>query len=350
MASNTTQRTILPDNDPLHAEIVTWSKKVYAAVQNQDRYAQEHKNLFQEFDRLRDATGKFSNTTLIHHVAPVYNHCASQDYQPHIHYQPLRAAVTNWCKGVPVVDWQRPPDQYSPSTSPTIPPAPNPTTIPTNRQPAPRPPPATPRITTSNKRSEAGPSRPVPPGESGPKASGPTKAPGKSGPKVDGRGRAKQTGKGSRAKNITSPELVNEENDGDDDEDEGDDDNDDEETGVKNKLPIIPGLERNLTKCRICAQRNHVCYVNPRATSLTAACYECNFWKLKCSRCPGRSGEKPESVAAAPIGGAPLEIVKARKSEVAEPGPIPPPPKKPRQVKKKPTAIAPGEPGEYASE
>ena len=51
-----------------------------------------------------------------------------------------------------------------------------------------------------------------------------------------------------------------------------------------------------------------------------------------------------------PIGGAPLEIIKARKSEGAEPGPIPPPTKKARPAKKKLTAIAPSQPGEYASE
>jgi len=55
-------------------------------------------------------------------------------------------------------------------------------------------------------------------------------------------------------------------------------------------------------------------------------------------------------VASPPIGGAPLEIVKARKSEGAESGAIAPPTKKPRGGKKKPTTIAPGEPGEYASE
>ena len=351
MASNTTQRTsIVPEN----AEIITWSKKVYAAIQNAERYAQQHDILFKEFDRLRDATQKSSNTTLIHHLAPVYNHCASQGYQPLIHYQPLRAAVLNWCKSAPVVDWQRPPDQQSRSPTPTIPPSPKPpiplpTMIPTNRQPAARPPPPTPRMTTAKQRPEAGPSRPLPPVESGSKPSGPTKTPGKSGPKTDAKGKSKQTGKGNRSKNITSPEFVIEENDGDDDNDNDDDEDDEEETAVKNKLPNMAGFDRHLNKCRKCTERNHGCHVNPKATSPTAACYECNFWKLKCSRCPGRA-EKPESVASPPIGGAPLEIVKARKSEGAESGAIAPPTKKPRGGKKKPTTIAPGEPGEYASE
>lgn len=51
-----------------------------------------------------------------------YNHTASQGYQPDVHYQPLSEAVSNWCLKQPVKDWKVPPDQYSCSTTPVIPP------------------------------------------------------------------------------------------------------------------------------------------------------------------------------------------------------------------------------------
>ena len=86
---------------------------------------------------------------MVDYVAPIYDHIASQGsgYKPHIHRQPLKIAICNFCKGKPVPDWEAPPDQFSPSRSPSP-------------VPLPLPRPQLPRIIASNagpakKRSKA---------------------------------------------------------------------------------------------------------------------------------------------------------------------------------------------------
>ncbi|KAF8811431.1 hypothetical protein BYT27DRAFT_7208554 [Phlegmacium glaucopus] len=104
-----------------YAEVVGWAKKLWGAIKD-GSYALVHQDLFDEFDRLCDATEGIQSTriTMLDHVAPIYNHVASQGYQPNVHYQPLKDAVFNFCNNKPVTEWVGPPDQWSRSPSPTL--------------------------------------------------------------------------------------------------------------------------------------------------------------------------------------------------------------------------------------
>ena len=61
-------------------------------------------------------------------------------------------------------------------------------------------------------------------------------------------------------------------------------------------LAAADGLGESPTICTMCKHRGHVCHVNPKATKkATAACFECNHWRLKCSLSPSR-GKKGEAL------------------------------------------------------
>lgn len=105
-------------------EVKAWAEEVWGAVRNKESYARQHDHFFKAFDRLRDEIQStqdpilHDHRCLINHVAPIFNHTASQGYQPHIHYQPLCEAVTQWCLRRSVKPWKAPADQFSRSPSP----------------------------------------------------------------------------------------------------------------------------------------------------------------------------------------------------------------------------------------
>jgi hypothetical protein len=104
------------------AAVIKWAKTLWSAVSTERSYRDGHEELFKGFDKLRDEA-KASGTTkvsMLDHVAPIYNHIASQDYQAKVHYLPLREAVANFCENRPVANWKAPPDQFSRSPSPSL--------------------------------------------------------------------------------------------------------------------------------------------------------------------------------------------------------------------------------------
>jgi len=260
-----------------------------------------HETLFKKFNQLRDTVKSSCNPIfhdhrcLIHHVAAVYNHTASQGYQPNIHYQPLCDAVQNWCYKRAVDHWNAPPDQHSRSASPVLPPDP-PANHAANLGPKRAAnPPAAPRPTVARPPSMT--VTPAPPSK--PAATKPDK------------GKGKQTAKAAQAKPPpTSPEFIEE----DDDEVKPD--------PPPKTLPPTDDFEEHDPKCNRCHKIQHGCHVNPNGTSAAAtACFECNHYKVRCSLVPGpsRSSAKDES-------------------EV---------PKKPRGGRKKLIVVPAGEPGQY---
>ena len=106
-----------------HAKVMDWSKRLWSAISNEGTYREGHEKFFKEFNELRDEAQAMDITTvtMANHVAPIYDHIASQTYTTHIHYKPLITAVANYCNGKPVADWKGPPDQYSRSPSPHVP-------------------------------------------------------------------------------------------------------------------------------------------------------------------------------------------------------------------------------------
>lgn len=213
MPSKPSQKSATAKSFPNHdATVINWAKRLWGVISKETAYEQVHDDFFNEFIKLRDVDQGVESTkvTMLNHVAPIYNHIASQGYQAHIHYLPLREAVANYCENKPVADWS-PPDEASrsPSPHPTMP-------IPSN--------------------------------------SGPSKKKGK-----------------------TKAQISDE----DRDESEG-------ETKLK-PLPPTDGMGVHQTKCTLCRQRGHSCHVNPKATKASAACFECNHWKIKCSFAPSRA-------------------------------------------------------------
>lgn len=251
MARNTTKQPTVGthDDDRVVGEVMAWAKDVWSAVQKESTYGSQHDRLFKEFDRLRDVIKLAGDPRLqdhrclIFHVAPIYNHTASQGYQADIHYQPLSQAVSQWCLKQPVKPWKAPPDQYSPSASPKIPP-----------RPTPRP---VSRVVTT-------------PAPLGP-------------PKAD-KGKAK-------AKVHLSPEFVDSESDA-------------RQAAPKVEGKKVEGKANAKTsaepdaprsnptdemkewdpKCERCEAGQHACHVNPNRPGPNSACFECNSCKVRCSR------------------------------------------------------------------
>lgn len=92
-------------------QTLNWSKRLWSAVEKDPAtYKESHKDLFKEFEKLHDAAkGRDStNVTVLNHITPIYNHITSQGYQSHIHFMPLKEAMSNYCKRKPVVDWKCP--------------------------------------------------------------------------------------------------------------------------------------------------------------------------------------------------------------------------------------------------
>ena len=104
------------------AKLKDWATRLWTAISNEGRYSDHHDGLYKEFNELRDENrGNSAWMSLINHVAPIYDHIASQGYKAQIHYKPLREAVNNYCEGKSVFHWKGPPDQFSRSPSPVLP-------------------------------------------------------------------------------------------------------------------------------------------------------------------------------------------------------------------------------------
>jgi transcription termination factor NusB len=234
-----TKTTTRGDHD---AKVKDWSKRLYAAVLSKTDYSKDHTGILEEFQKLRDEARDLDITkvSMINHAAPIYDHVASQGYKDHVHFEPLRKAVSNFCAKRPVNDWKGPPDQHSRTPSPLIPPS-------------------------SIK----------------PKAKFVTMV--ASGP----------SGLKKKAAEPIRIEL--------DDESEKESAKPRKPTADESKsLPAMDGMELNPTKCSLCDSRSHGCHVNPKATKAAAACFECNHWRLKCSLASnrGKKGEDEEDAAA----------------------------------------------------
>ena len=228
-----------------------WEKKLWSAFQDHN-YSLVHEQLFKEFEKLRDETQTLhiNKLSMVDYVASIYDHIASQGsgYKPHIHRQPLRIAICNYCEGKPVPDWKAPADQFSRSPTPVLLPSPQPQLI----------------------ESNAGP--------------------------------AKKRGK---AKVVNLDEF---QSDRDESETESAKRREREPTKRREKrepakgrttgrvtFPATDGMEPSPTKCTLCEKRGHVCHVNPKVTK-AAACFECNHWRLKCSLTTSRA-KRSEAVA-----------------------------------------------------
>ena len=340
--AQTSIKTAAPSQAEHDASVLTWAKSLYDGIKVESTYAGGHQGFFEEFDRLRDASKARGDTTvtLIDHVSPIYNHVASQGYQPNIHFGPLQAAVYNWCKRGDLVHWQAPPDQ--PSRTPT----------PTLASPKPAPPPSSkppqPPASSKPRQSPASSRPPQPPTSSrDPKVARMTIS------------KVAPTASGSKTvskKKYPSAETVRS------DQDESD------EESVRavprppprgrqppRALPPTLGLETHITKCMLCDQRGHGCHINPKATTALATCFKCHHWKLGCSLAarPSRKSQptpaprESDDESLLEVGKAPLEVAQERavtKQEEKE-KPVP----KMRATRKKPSAIPTGEQGQYGS-
>ncbi|KIM42538.1 hypothetical protein M413DRAFT_26582 [Hebeloma cylindrosporum] len=316
---------------PPKERLMAWARELYTVVQDEKKYAQQHDTLFQQFDLLHDATRHLPPPTFIHHVAPIYNHTASQGYQPPIHLQSLRDAVFRWCRNEPVDPWKAPPDQQSRSPSPVLPPAPTKSTLPH------KPLPPTKLGPSKTAEATAGSSKPPP------MARGSTKPSSKSAPTAP----TDKPKKKCRPKK--SAPVVDEQDDSNHEADEENEEDAPTNNGAKQPVSTA-GMSLHLTKCKRCEGLGHPCNVNPQARGPNTACYQCYDWKAACSHTGGRGASKaaPEAGPSGSVG-IPLEVVRARstaKAEGVEEGLLGSPTKKVRS-RKKATTVPAGESGEY---
>ncbi|KAF8798750.1 hypothetical protein BYT27DRAFT_7264614 [Phlegmacium glaucopus] len=304
-----------------NTDVVGWAKKLWGAMKD-GSYAPDHQDFFDEFNRLHDTSegSQSTKTTMLDHVAPIYDHVASQGYQPDIHYQPLKVAVSNFCTNKPVTKWVGPADQWSRSPSPTLN-SPKPMPTPTNKvgkQTMPRLKPQ--ELMACIVASNAGPSK-----------KGKSKAP------------------------ISEELLLSE-----DDTFFGEPETKAPLLSRASKpLPPTNGMETNSSKCKICSQRGHGCHINPRATNALAACFECNHWKLKCSlagpRVKKQAKPAPDATTRIKKHAQPASDGPSHDKKLAELAhndddnmEIKVPVAKPRKTQRKaPTQPSPGQPGQY---
>jgi hypothetical protein len=331
------------------AVVKNWAKRLYEAIKDGKTYEARHDQFFKEFDELRDAA-KVSGSTkvsMLNHVAPIYNHLASQGYQPGIHFAPLQQAVYNYCQSKPVADWTGPPDQWSRSPSPTV-------TLQTPN--VINPPPPTKSTETLNatdaaplQKSKATNPRPVSEATNPPPASKKPQAPKSSDvPKIP-RMTVTKTVFGTNTEKASEQSV------------QSDNEDSEEEANVKpgrqrKSLPSTHGLSLHMNKCYRCDKYGHRCHVNPKTMSIPlSSCFECNFWKTSCSA-TGRMTKRERDLAAfaddhednttaLDAGKAPLDIVQERAS--LKGGEKEQPTGRARPTRRKPTPVAAGEPGQY---
>ena len=275
----------------LEKRLKDWTKRLWTAISNEDKYREVHEDFLKEYNYLRE-DGQGITTwrmTLVSHVAPIYDHIASQSYNSHIHYQPLRNAVVNFCEGKPVFDWKGPPVQFRQTPSPLLPPSPRP---------------QSPRTASSKKKTHAA---------------------------ILEEFIQSEHDESESEKELPNPESVK---------------TGKATTGVTKSLnaantkslPNTEEMEKCPTKCSKCASRKHGCHVNPKATKVGAACFECNHWRIKCSLA-ATNAKKGEDKA-------PTRADAANKDEDEEEGLRFGPPKQ----RRKPIQAPAGQPGPSTGE
>jgi hypothetical protein len=255
-----------PKTTPMDAKTKNFGRRLWSIIGNESKYKEVHEMFFKEFNDLRDEVqaSSYNKVTMVNHVLPIYDHIASQGYSAHIHYKPLIDAVTNFCEGKPVAAWKAPPDQFSRSSSPLLPPSPRP---------------QSPKAEESSKKKDQA--------------------------AISDDDSEKESGELVKSQNVTTDVAKSNNAEGEED-------------------PNTEGMELCPTKCSKCTSRKHGCHINPKAAKKTsAACFECNHWRLKCSLAPPR----------------------VKKGEDEEEGILKEPVK--RQGRKKPIQVPAGQPGQY---
>lgn len=112
MSSKPSHKT--PESWQAHdTQVTEWAKRLWRAIPNEATYREGHEDFFKEFKKLSEAAQGRDRVSMLNHIAPIYNHIASQGYQAHIHHLPLKEAVCNFCERKPVADWKGPPNQFS---------------------------------------------------------------------------------------------------------------------------------------------------------------------------------------------------------------------------------------------
>lgn len=304
--ASTTQQTGL--NTPAHAEghrkLKAWTTRFHAALSDAEGYAKLHHGLFREFEGLSDEVRGSTKRSIIPYVEAIMNHTASQGYQESVHYEPLFKGLSAYCTNLPPPLWIAPPDQFSKSPSPTLPPpppAPRKTmpTIAANRTIPPRPVPKKPsQIPAPVPHNTASPSPHT--NEATTKGKGradkPIKRDGPSTVAADAI-HVKHLPKGKkRAKQ--SKEFVELTTD-------AEKDSSDEE-----KKPPGQVNQKEPVKCVTCERDGHPCMTNPSTVgNVSPACYECFQRKRKCSLCLKPAGESRKKKTAVTVAaGAPGEL------------------------------------------
>ena len=114
-----------------HCRLNQWMMCLYAALNNENTYEKAHLSLFREFEVLSDLVCRSEKPSIIPYIEAIFNHTMSQGYQQDVHYQPLLQAMAAYCNKAPPPIWVAPPDKYSWSLTPGLPPLPkSPTLIP----------------------------------------------------------------------------------------------------------------------------------------------------------------------------------------------------------------------------
>lgn len=299
--SNTTQRTHHETSQTTkdaayaegHLKLKDWTTRFYKELNDSEGYAKVHKTFFREFEKLSDQVRGSGKRSIVPYIAPVFNHTASQGYQPDIHYDPLFQGMSAFCQNLPPPAWVAPPDQFDKSPTPTLQPLPplppsapkmpnaiaKPPTRRTQPVPAPSPPPVAPSNkskgkadkTTSKEKpaKEPAPSRTKPPAKD-------KVAPKSTKPKKSNEYVEDETTDGERRDVAAS----------------------DGEGRVEESKP----KDKEAVKCVSCEKDGNPCLVNPSTIdNASPACYECFTAKRKCSLCK-RGGRKKKPVAVPPGG------------------------------------------------
>lgn len=259
-----------------HRKLKDWTTRLYGALNDSEGYGRVHMNFFREFEKLSDQLHGSNKRSILPYVASVFNHTASQGYQPDIHYDALFQGMSAYCQNQPPPTWTPPPDQFDKSPTPTLPlSAPQQSTqLPTPAQPAPVPPPTPIAPAAKSKKADKATSKEKP-------------APGRSKPVAKGKAPAKPM------KQKQSREFVDDSTDGE---------YRDGDTSDGGNAGETKPLDRELVKCSSCEKDGHPCLINPSTVNKSSpACYECFSSKRKCSLCKKtEGGRKRKPVAVAP--------------------------------------------------
>jgi hypothetical protein len=302
-----------------HKKLKDWTTRFHAAIGNRDAYAKAHVGFLREFERLYEEVRGSNKRSIVPYVEPIFNHSASQGYQPGVHYIPLLTGLTAFCQMKPPPSWTAPPDQFDKSPTPTLPPiastsVPNPSP-PTIIPPAPAPDAnAKKRTTPSNAKRPGARGKPIPTpapalaGKPAPTPAGklaPTPAPAPApAPAVKPPAKQKAPKAASKEK-FKSKEFVQESSEEYHESDAGD--------AVRVNKPksrneaIDPKADPQPTKCTTCEKGGMLCLINPATVGdQSPACWECSYGKRKCSLCTKRTGgarkRKPVQVVPGEVG------------------------------------------------